>query len=46
MFSEALPYWAERGGDRLRGGVIEELTFSGVDAGVPYKRTRVAARQM
>lgn len=46
MFSEALPYWAARGGDDLRGGIVEELTFAGDDAAIPYKRTRVAARQM
>lgn len=46
MFEEALPFWAERGIDHSRGGYVEKLTLTGDDAGAPFKRTRVTARQV
>lgn len=46
MFDQALPFWAVHGVDGARGGFIEQLTFDGRDAGVEFKRTRVACRQI
>jgi N-acylglucosamine 2-epimerase/mannose-6-phosphate isomerase len=46
MFEAALPWWAESGLDRARGGYVEQMTMQGRDAGVPFKRTRVTARQI
>lgn len=46
MFDLALPYWANHGLDLDHGGYVEQLTFDGRDAGVNFKRTRVAARQV
>jgi len=46
MFDEALPFWAEHGVDRVRGGYVEQLDFDGNDIGVDFKRTRVTARQI
>ena len=45
-FDIALPLWADRGVDRVHGGFEEELDFTGRSANVPYKRTRVAGRQI
>jgi N-acylglucosamine 2-epimerase/mannose-6-phosphate isomerase len=46
LFSEALPFWLDRGWDRARGGAVEELGFDGRDAALPLKRTRVVCRQV
>jgi N-acylglucosamine 2-epimerase/mannose-6-phosphate isomerase len=46
MFDAALPFWAEHGLDRAHGGYVEQLTLDGRDAAVPFKRTRVACRQV
>jgi len=46
LFETALPWWAANGADRVNGGFIEQMTFAGLDAGVAFKRTRVAARQV
>ncbi len=46
MFDQALPFWAVHGLDAERGGYIEQLTLEGQDAGVEFKRTRVACRQV
>jgi N-acylglucosamine 2-epimerase/mannose-6-phosphate isomerase len=46
MFAAALPWWAAHGLDRTRGGYVEQMTLEGRDAGVPFKRTRVTARQI
>lgn len=45
LFDAALPFWAERGVDRLHGGFIEALDLQGRDAGLAFKRVRVIARQ-
>lgn len=45
-FEAALPLWAERGVDRAHGGFEEELDLEGRSAGVAFKRTRVAGRQI
>lgn len=46
MFEAALPLWASVGVDHQRGGFVEELTLDGKPADTPYKRTRVACRQV
>jgi mannose/cellobiose epimerase-like protein (N-acyl-D-glucosamine 2-epimerase family) len=46
MFDAALPFWAERGVDRTRGGYVERLTLASEDAAAPFKRTRVTCRQV
>jgi len=46
MFETALPLWADAGVDRVDGGFVEQLDFSGRDAGAPGKRTRVTCRQI
>ena len=46
MFDQALPFWAAHGLDADNGGYVEQLTLDGADAGVAFKRTRVAARQI
>jgi N-acylglucosamine 2-epimerase/mannose-6-phosphate isomerase len=47
VFDEALPFWADRGLDRIHGGGVEGLTLDGLSpSGVPYKRVRVACRQL
>jgi mannose/cellobiose epimerase-like protein (N-acyl-D-glucosamine 2-epimerase family) len=46
MFRAALPWWAANGVDRANGGFVEQMTMDGRDAGVPFKRTRVTARQI
>ena len=45
-FDEALPFWIEHSIDRRYGGFIETLNFEGRDAGSPFKRVRVACRQV
>jgi N-acylglucosamine 2-epimerase/mannose-6-phosphate isomerase len=46
LFDQALPFWADHGLDREHGGYVEQLTLDGRDAGVDFKRTRVACRQI
>jgi N-acylglucosamine 2-epimerase/mannose-6-phosphate isomerase len=46
MFEDALPWWAEHGLDRAHGGAVEQFTLDGRDAAIPFKRTRVACRQL
>ena len=46
LFDDALPFWAAHGIDRTHGGYIEQLTLAGGDAGIGFKRTRVACRQV
>lgn len=46
MFDIALPFWATHGVDRNYGGYVEQLSLDGKDLGVPFKRTRVACRQV
>lgn len=46
MFRAALPWWAANGIDRVNGGYVEQMTMDGRDAAVPFKRTRVTARQI
>lgn len=46
MFDAALPFWAERGVDRVRGGFYEELDLAGRPTDVSFKRTRVICRQI
>jgi mannose/cellobiose epimerase-like protein (N-acyl-D-glucosamine 2-epimerase family) len=46
MFDAALPFWASAGLDREHGGFHEELTLDGAPADLPFKRTRVACRQV
>jgi mannose/cellobiose epimerase-like protein (N-acyl-D-glucosamine 2-epimerase family) len=46
MFGAALPWWAANGLDRVNGGYVEQMTMEGDDAAVPFKRTRVTARQI
>jgi N-acylglucosamine 2-epimerase/mannose-6-phosphate isomerase len=46
MFETALPWWAANGVDRAHGGYVEQMTIDGHDAAVPFKRTRVTARQI
>jgi N-acylglucosamine 2-epimerase/mannose-6-phosphate isomerase len=46
IFTAALPWWAAHGVDRARGGYVEQMTMQGRDAGAPFKRTRVTARQI
>lgn len=46
MFDQALPLWASHGLDTENGGYVEQLTFDGQDAGIDFKRTRVAGRQV
>ncbi|MEZ5952956.1 MAG: AGE family epimerase/isomerase [Hyphomonas sp.] len=45
-FDVALPFWHERGLDRVLGGPVEALTPAGENAHSPFKRTRVVARQL
>lgn len=42
----ALPFWMEHGVDRVHGGFVESLDLDGIDSRLPYKRTRVTARQI
>jgi mannose/cellobiose epimerase-like protein (N-acyl-D-glucosamine 2-epimerase family) len=46
LFETALPFWADKGLDRVHGGVHEALNFDGTPAPHPYKRLRVLARQI
>jgi N-acylglucosamine 2-epimerase/mannose-6-phosphate isomerase len=46
MFGAALPWWAANGLDLTHGGYVEQMTLDGRDAAVPFKRTRVTARQI
>jgi mannose/cellobiose epimerase-like protein (N-acyl-D-glucosamine 2-epimerase family) len=46
MFDSALPLWGNAGVDHARGGFFEELDFAGRPTAVPFKRTRVIARQI
>lgn len=45
-FDDALPFWLEHSVDRRHGGFIETLDPRGRDAGSPFKRVRVACRQV
>lgn len=45
LFEAALPFWAKNGVDP-RGGFYEELDLEGRPTDVPFKRTRVIARQI
>jgi mannose/cellobiose epimerase-like protein (N-acyl-D-glucosamine 2-epimerase family) len=46
MFEDALPFWGRTGVDRVDGGFVEQMDFAGQDAGVDFKRVRVACRQI
>jgi N-acylglucosamine 2-epimerase/mannose-6-phosphate isomerase len=46
LFGAALPFWADNGLDLDFGGSVEALDLQGCDAGSPFKRTRVQARQV
>lgn len=46
LFKRALPFWERHGIDREFGGFIDHLSLGGGDANVPFKRTRVLARQV
>ncbi|MFZ4071802.1 MAG: AGE family epimerase/isomerase, partial [Caulobacterales bacterium] len=47
MYDEALPFWADRGLDRMHGGAVETLTLDGATpSGTAFKRARVACRQI
>jgi len=46
MFESALPLWLQQGVDTVHGGFVEQLDFSGADAGAAFKRTRVTSRQI
>lgn len=46
LFDKALPLWSSAGLDHDHGGAVEALDLSGRDAAVPFKRTRVQARQV
>ena len=41
-----LPFWAEAGWDRTRGGFYEALAADGAPAPEPFRRTRVQCRQI
>lgn len=43
---ETLPFLIDRGWDWKRGGLIERLTPGGEDAGTPFRRIMVHARQL
>jgi len=45
MFDKALPLWARHGVDPVHGGFVEQMDFAGRDAGLDFKRSRVAGRQ-
>ena len=40
MFDDALPFWAERGVDRIDGGFHEELSPAGAPTACDFKRVR------
>lgn len=47
MWDKALPFWADRGLDRVHGGVLESLSLDATGpSGVDFKRTRVVCRQL
>ena len=46
LFDEALPLWAERGLDKVNGGVFEALNHDGSPALLGKRRLRVLARQI
>lgn len=46
MFEAALPFWAERGVDRVDGGFFEELDHAGRPTACDFKRVRVICRQI
>lgn len=46
IFEKALPHWAQYGVDFVHGGFVEQMNFEGRDAGLAFKRTRVAGRQI
>lgn len=47
LFDDALPFWAQTGIDLQFGGPLEALNLEGnASAGIGFKRTRVAARQL
>lgn len=45
-FDHALPFWLEHSVDHVHGGFIEALDYLGRDARLPFKRVRVACRQI
>ncbi len=45
-FERALPFWAEAGADRARGGFHEVLDTDGRPVDLGYRRVRVTCRQM
>lgn len=45
MFDAALPFWAERGVDRVDGGFYEELAPNGAPTACDHKRVRTMCRQ-
>lgn len=46
MFDDALPFWAERGVDRIDGGFYEELSSAGDATACDFKRVRTICRQI
>lgn len=46
MREEALPFWAERGVDRVHGGFVEQLGPQGEPSDPGFKRVRVQGRQL
>ena len=46
LVGRTLPFLIERGWDWNRGGLIEHLGAEGSDAGTPYRRVMVHARQL
>lgn len=46
MLEAALPFWAERGVDRVDGGFYEELDPDGRPTSCDFKRVRVICRQI
>ena len=46
LLDDALPFWADKGVDRVHGGYVEQLRLDGTDPAVDFKRTRVIGRQI
>jgi mannose/cellobiose epimerase-like protein (N-acyl-D-glucosamine 2-epimerase family) len=46
LFDAALPFWAEEGRDRRKGGFVERLDLDGRPVDPGFKRMRVQARQI
>lgn len=46
MFGHALPWWSEHGVDRQHGGYVERFRLDGTNDHAPFKRARVAGRQI